>query len=149
MTVRADCTRLPLPKSCFDIAWCNGVLQYLEAAAARAALADLARVARRAVFVSNIAAAQRRTEWGRRDQLTRLYLGPRQWASVAAEAAPSFHVAALPFEGESAVLFWRAPLTPVFPLRFVELSLERMQRLGVLRRSPPGLDDFYRRQVHP
>ncbi len=146
-SVRADCARLPFKAAAFDAAWCNGVLQYLAADDARAALAGLVRVARRAVFVSNIAAAQRHTEWGRRDPLTRLYLGPRSWAALAAEAAPSWRVAALPFEGESAILLWRAPLTAVFPLRFVELALERQRRLGALRRSPPGLDDFYRRQA--
>jgi SAM-dependent methyltransferase len=148
LTVRGDCARLPFAAAAFDAAWCNGVLQYLDGAAARAALAGLARIARRAVFVSNIAAAQRRTEWGRRDQLTRLYLGARQWAAVAAASiAPPWHAAALPFEGESAILLWREPLVATFPLRFVELSLERMQRLGALRRSPPGLDAFYRRQA--
>ncbi len=147
MSVRGDCARLPFAAAAFDAAWCNGVLQYLEAAAARAALAELARVSRRAVFVSNIAAAQRHTEWGRRDQLTRLYLRPGQWAAVAAAAiAPGWHVSAVPFEGEAAMVFWREPLNALFPLRFVELSLERMQRLGALRRSPPGLDEFYRRR---
>jgi SAM-dependent methyltransferase len=148
LTVRGDCARLPFAAAVFDAGWCNGVLQYLEAAEARAALAGLARVARRAVFISNIAAAQRRTEWGHRDALTRLYLSAGSWAAAAAASvAPPWRVAPLPFEGESAILLWRDPLRAVFPLRFVELALERMQRLGVLRRSPPGLDAFYRRQA--
>ncbi len=151
LTVRAAATRLPFADASFDLVWCNGVLQYLEADAARAALEEIRRVTRVAAFVSNIAAAQRQTEWGRLDQLTRLYLRPRQWAALldpaaAAEANP-LRVAPLPFEGESAILLYRAGLGSHFPLRFVELSLERMQRLGALNRRPPGLDQFYRRQA--
>jgi hypothetical protein len=99
-------------------------------------------VARTAVFVSNIAAAQRQTEWGRRDRLTRLYLRPRQWASLAAACLPPsspWKAVALPFEGESAILLYRPPATAAFPLRLVELSLERMRRLGGLTRTPPAL----------
>ncbi|MGH9392920.1 MAG: class I SAM-dependent methyltransferase [Terriglobales bacterium] len=147
-TVRADCARLPVADASFDVVWCNGVLQYCEAEAARATLAAIARVARRAAFVSNIAAAQRQTEWGRRDRLTRLYLRPAQWAALAAEeAGAGWRVAALPFEGEAAILLYRPALTgKVFALRFVELALERMRRLGALARAPPGLDAFYRRE---
>ncbi|HXE31062.1 MAG TPA: class I SAM-dependent methyltransferase [Terriglobales bacterium] len=152
-SVRADCAQLPFAGASFDLVWCNGVLQYLEAGAARAALAGMARVCRTAVFVSNIAWAQQHTEWGRRDRLTRLYLRPRQWAALAAEAAAEamgeavWHAVALPFEGEAAILLIRAgALPPSFPLRFVELSLERMRRLGALSRTPPGLDAFYRAQ---
>ncbi|HEY7854937.1 MAG TPA: class I SAM-dependent methyltransferase [Terriglobales bacterium] len=147
-TVRAACTHLPLGDGTVDLGWCNGVLQYLEAEAARAALAEMARVSSLAVFCSNIAAAQRQTEWGKRDRLTRLYLRPGQWAQLAQEQArgEDWTVVALPFEGESAILFYRAArLGKVFPLRFVELALERMRRLGALTRSPPGLDAFYRR----
>jgi SAM-dependent methyltransferase len=146
-SVRADCAKPPFAAESFDIVWCNGVLQYLEAEPARATLAAIARLARRAAFVSNIAAAQRQTEWGRRDQLTRLYLRPRQWAALAAEAAPpSWCTTALPFEGESAILLHRPNrLSPAFPQRFLELALERMRRLGALTRTPPGLDALYRR----
>jgi len=148
-TVRANCARLPLASGSFELVWCNGVLQYCEADAARSALAEMARVGQRATFISNIAAAQRQTEWGRRDQLTRLYLRPGQWANLAAEAAgPGWRVAALPFEGESAILLHR-PKDSLLPVRLVELALERMQRLGALRRTPPGLDEFYRRQLKP
>lgn len=150
-TVRADCARPPFASASFDVVWCNGVLQYLEAAAARATLAAIGRIAVRAAFISNIAAAQRQTEWGRKDQLTRLYLRPRQWAALAAGAlaASGWSVAPLPFEGESAILYYRAGLLgDAFPLRWVELSLERMRRLGSLTRTPPGLDGFYRRQHH-
>lgn len=147
-TVRADVVRLPFAAASFDLLWCNGVLQYCEADAARAALAAFARVTRTVAFVSNIAAAQRQTEWGRRDRLTRLYLRPAQWALLAQEAAGNqgWKAVALPFEGESAVLLYRVPAVGLhFPQRFVELSLERMQRLGAIRRFPPGLDSFYRR----
>lgn len=146
-TVRADIAQLPFGDTSFDLVWCNGVLQYCEGAAARAALAGIARVSRTAAFVSNIAAAQRQTEWGRCDRLTRLYLRPAQWAVLAQEAAgASWDVVALPFEGESAVLLYRPHrVGPHFPQRLVELALERMQRLGAIRRLPPGLDDFYRR----
>ncbi|HET9784685.1 MAG TPA: methyltransferase domain-containing protein [Terriglobales bacterium] len=141
-TVRCDCARLPFVAEAFDVVWCNGVLQYMEADAARAALAGMARVARTAVFVSNIAAAQRQTEWGRRDRLTRLYLRPRQWASLAVACLPpaaGWQAVALPFEGESAILLHRPPAAPSFPLRFVDLALERMRRLGALVRTPPTL----------
>lgn len=142
-TVRGRVDALPFQSGSFDAGWCNGVLQYVDADAARAALTALARVARRAVFVSNIAAAQRRLEWGRTDLLTRLYLRPGQWAALAASAAPAWRVTALPFEGESAILLDRPRLTGAgFPLRFTELALERMRRLGALRRSPPGLESF-------
>lgn len=145
-TVRADCARLPFADASFDLLWSNGVLQYCEAAAARAALAEFARVTRVAAFVSNIAAAQRTTEWGRRDRLTRLYLRPAQWAALAGAAAPGWRAVALPFEGESAILLLRpGALGGYFPQRFVELALERMRRLGALTRQPPGLDAFYRR----
>lgn len=146
-TIRGNVAQLPLGEASFDLLWCNGVLQYCESESARAALAEFARVARRAVFISNIAAAQRQTEWGRYDRLTRLYLRPAQWAVLAQEAAgPSWRVVALPFEGESAVLLYRPLCLGLhFPQRLVELSLERMQRLGAIRRLPPGLDGFYRR----
>ncbi|MGN6593833.1 MAG: class I SAM-dependent methyltransferase [Terriglobales bacterium] len=142
-TVRCDCARLPFAAQAFDLVWCNGVLQYLEAEPARAALAGMARVARTAVFVSNIAAAQRQSEWGRRDRLTRLYLRPRQWAALAAACLPphsGWKAVALPFEGESAILIHRAGTA--LPLRFVELSLERMRRLGGLARTPPALNSW-------
>jgi len=148
-TVRADCARPPFGAGSFDLVWCNGVLQYLEAEPARAALAAIGRVARRAAFVSNIAAAQRQTEWGRRDRLTRLYLRPKQWAALAEAAVgdPGWRIVALPFEGESAMLYCRPGLVgEAFALRWVELALERMRRLGALTRSPPGLDGFYRGQ---
>ena len=148
-TVRADCARPPFADASFDLVWCNGVLQYLEAEPARATLAAIGRLARRAAFVSNIAAAQRQTEWGRRDRLTRLYLRPRQWAALAEAAAadPDWRIVPLPFEGESAILYCRpARLGEAFALRWVELALERMRRLGALTRSPPGLDGFYRSQ---
>lgn len=143
-TVRGRVDALPFHAGSFDAVWCNGVLQYVESAAARAALAELARVARRAVFVSNIAAAQRRLDWGRADHLTRLYLRPGQWAALAAAAAGSgWRLTALPFEGESAILLDRARLTGAsFPLRFTEVALERMRRLGALRRTPPGMESF-------
>lgn len=150
-TVRAASARLPFAAASFDLAWCNGVLQYLEADAARASLAEIGRVATRAAFISNIAAAQRQTEWGRRDRLTRLYLRPRQWEALATAecAAAGWSVAALPFEGEAAILLYRRQsLGAAFPLRFLELALERMSRLGALTRQPPGLDGFYRR-LHP
>ena len=141
---------MPFADGSFDLTWCNGVLQYLEAAAARQALAEIVRVTRRAAFVSNIAAAQRYTDWGRRDELTRLFLRPGQWAALALEMAaasapPCLRVMALPFEGESAILMYAPVLGTAFPLRFVELALERQQRLGALPRRPPGLDNFYRR----
>lgn len=147
MTVRGDGGQLPFAARSFDVVWCNGVLQYFEAEAARASMRETARVARRVAFISNIAAAQRRTEWGRRDRLTRLFLRPRQWAALAESevAARGWSCAALPFEGESAILMFRAEIAgKLFPLRFAELALERMQRLGVLTRTPPGMDAFYR-----
>ncbi len=154
MTARADCARLPFGDGRFDLVYCNGVLQYLEAGAARAALGEIARLARRAAFVSNIAAAQRQSEWGQRDHLTRLYLRPRQWAGLLQAAQPPaspLRVAPLPFEGESAVLLYdAAALGAAFPLRFVELAVERMRRLGALARTPPGLagwrDEISRRR---
>lgn len=143
-TVRADVARLPFAAAAFDLVYCNGVLQYLDGFSARAALAELARVCGRAAFISNIAAVQRTTDWGRADTLTRLYLRPRQWAELlrAAAASPgsSWAVAALPFEGESAMLLFQpSGLGPLFPLRFVELALERMRRLGASVRTPPAL----------
>ncbi|MGH9487883.1 MAG: class I SAM-dependent methyltransferase [Terriglobales bacterium] len=144
LTLRADCTRLPFPPAQFDLVYCNGVLQYLDAAPARAALAELARCARLAVFVSNIAALQRGSDWGRHDHLTSLYLRPRQWAALARESAsrldPLWRAAPLPFEGESAVLLYRpTALGVAFSLRFVECALERMRRLGARPRTPPAL----------
>jgi len=143
-TVRAAVGALPLASHSVDAVWCNGVLQYLEGDGARAALAEVARVARTVCFISNIAAAQRRLEWGRTDLLTHLYLRPAQWAALAAEAAGAgWRVTALPFEGESAILLDRPRRTgAALPLRFTELALERMQRLGALRRMPPGLESF-------
>lgn len=142
LTVCADCARLPFGSQ-FDLVYSNGVLQYLEAGAVRSALGEIARLTRRAAFVSNIAAAQRQSEWGQRDHLTRLYLRPRQWAALLQTALPQaspLRVVPLPFEGESAVLLYdAAALGAVFPLRFVELALERMRRLGALARTPPGL----------
>lgn len=142
LTVRCDCARLPFRDEAFDLVWCNGVLQYLEADAARAALAGMARVAGTAVFVSNIAAAQRQTEWGRRDRLTRLYLRPKEWAALAADCLPpgsGWRSVALPFEGESAMLIGPSAAATSLALRFVDLSLERMRRLGALTRTPPAL----------
>ncbi|MGH9468208.1 MAG: class I SAM-dependent methyltransferase [Terriglobales bacterium] len=142
-TVRGDCARLPFADASFDLVYCNGVLQYGEAAAARNALAELARVCRRAAFVSNIAAAQRHMAWGTSDHLTRLYLRPRQWAALLARAvAPGSRrrALALPFEGESAVLLYDAgQFGPAFPVRFVELALARMRRLGAPTRTPAAL----------
>lgn len=153
-TVRAAGMRLPFAAESFDAGWCNGVLQYLEGADARAALGELGRVCRRAVFVSNIAAAQRQTEWGRRDRLTRLYLRPRQWAAMAQMVlngdaeAEAWASVPLPFEGESAILLYRRDrCASTLPMRLVELSLERMRRLGALTRQPPGMDRFYRAQA--
>lgn len=142
MTARADGSRLPFRRAAFDVVWCNGMLQYLEATAARRALAELARTARRAAFVSNIAAAQRRTEWGRTDQLTRLYLAPRQWAALAEAAGlpAGWRAVALPFEGESAVLLFDARRHPALVLRWLPAAVDRLRRLGALRRSPPALE---------
>jgi SAM-dependent methyltransferase len=139
LTVRASATSLPFADRCFDICWCNGVLQYLDADEARAALRALSRVARRASFVSNIAAVERRSDWGLEDNLTQLYLTPRQWEGLARNVGVEAY--ALPFEGEAAVLLLTKP-DPMLPLRFVDLSLERMQRLNALRRRPPKLDAF-------
>lgn len=143
LTVCADCARLPFGEARFDLVYSNGVLQYLEAAAARGALGEIARLTRRAAFVSNIAAAERQSEWGKRDHLTRLYLRPRQWAGLLQAAVPPaspLRAVPLPFEGEAAVLLYdAAALGAAFPRRFVELALERMRRLGALSRTPPGL----------
>ncbi|MGH9479879.1 MAG: class I SAM-dependent methyltransferase [Terriglobales bacterium] len=146
MTARADGRRLPFRRAAFDVVWCNGVLQYLEGAGARQALAELCRTARRAAFVSNIAAAQRRTEWGRIDQLTRLYLTPRQWAALAEAASlpTGWRPVALPFEGESAVLLFDARRHPALALRWLPAAIERLRRLGALRRTPPALETCLR-----
>ncbi len=141
-SVLGDISRLPFPSDLFDLCWSNGVLQYLSADQAGAALRELARVTRRAAFISNIAAAHRYGEWGQHDHLTRLYLRPAQWEGFA--RAQGLDAVALPFEGESAILILKdAPRS--LPLRFVELSLERMKRLGALQRTPPPLDGFYRK----
>lgn len=144
-TVRGDVTALPFAAAAFDLVWCNGVLQYLEAGAARAALAEVGRTARRVAFVSNIAAAHEKGEWARHDPLTRLYLQPREWAGLAARCG--FEAIGLPFEGEAAILVAGSALPTKlesFAARFVELSLDRMRRLGALSRTPPGLDEFRR-----
>jgi SAM-dependent methyltransferase len=138
LTVRATARALPFRDGSFDIGWCNGVLQYLAAEEARVALTELARVSRVASFVSNIAAVERRSAWGLEDDLTQLYLSPRQWEGLARNIG--LEAFALPFEGEAAILLLRSPST--LPLRFVELSLERMERLGALRRRPPRLEAF-------
>lgn len=144
-TVRGDVAALPFLAGSFDLAWCNGVLQYLEAEAARLALRELARVARKAAFVSNIAACHRHGDWALHDPLTRLYLQPSEWQGLARGCGLA--ALALPFEGESAVLIAgrdRAQLG-VMALRFVERSLELQRRLGGLARLPPTLDAFRRR----
>lgn len=143
-TLRGDIAALPLASASCDSVWCNGVLQYLEADAARRALAEIARVTRRVAFVSNIAAFHANAEWGRQDHLTRLYLRPSAWARIAAPAA----AIPLPFEGESAILLFGPELAAeaaAFALRFMDLSLERLRRLGALDRPPPALAAFRRR----
>jgi SAM-dependent methyltransferase len=142
LTVRATASCLPFAACAFDVCWCNGVLQYLDAEQARSAIRELARVARRASFVSNIAAVERRSDWGLEDDLTRLYLTPRQWEGLARNVGVEAY--ALPFEGEAAMLLVSSA-ERLLPLRFLELSLERMQRLGALRRSPPKLEAFRER----
>ncbi|MGH9413440.1 MAG: class I SAM-dependent methyltransferase [Terriglobales bacterium] len=143
LTVCADCARLPFASASFDAVYSNGMLQYLEADAARAALREMVRLTCRAAFISSIAAAQQRSDWGRRDHLTRLYLRPRQWALLLAQSLPpgtAWRAVPLPFEGESAILlFDRAVFSAALPLRFVDLALDRMHRLGALPRMPPGL----------
>lgn len=142
LTVQSAVTALPFKDDAFEACWSNGVLQYLEAGAARRALAEIFRVTQKAAFVSNIAAAQRYTEWGNHDHLTQLYLSPAQWESLARSCGAN--AVALPFEGESAVLLVKNA-SRMLPLRFVEQSLERMARLGCLRRKPAGLAGFRRR----
>jgi len=139
-TVRTDVGRLPFSDASFNLCWCNGVLQYLEREQAQRALLEIARVSRTAAFVSNIAARQQYTDWGRHDELTRLYLRPQQWVSWA--RALGLEAIALPFEGESAILM--TPQRSSLALRFVELSLERTHKLGALYRQPPGLAAFRR-----
>ncbi len=144
-TVRAGITALPLADASCDAVWCNGVLQYLEAPEARAGLAEIARVTRGAAFVSNIAAVHARGEWGRQDHLTQLYLPPGMWARLAPAGAITVP---LPFEGESAVLLLGPAHTArggAFALRFMDLALARLRRLGALERTPPTLAAFRRR----
>ncbi len=140
--VRASVTALPLATASCDMVWCNGVLQYLEAAPARQALAEIARITRRVAFVSSIAAFHATADWGRHDHLTRLYLRPSAWARLAPPAAAAIP---LPFEGESAILLFGRHLAPqaaTFALRFMDLSLDRLRRLGALDRTPPALAAF-------
>lgn len=144
-TLRADIAALPLAAASCDAVWCNGVLQYLEAPAARRALAEIRRITRRVAFVSNIAAFHATAEWGRRDHLTHLYLRPAVWAKMAPPEAAAI---ALPFEGESAILSFGPELAAgaaAFALRFMDLSLDRLRRLGALDRAPPALAAFRRR----
>ncbi len=141
-TVAADVIALPFCSQAFDLVWCNGVLQYLPGEAAIPALRELARVAGQAAFVSNIAACHRHGEWGRHDDLTRLYLTPGQWESLARRAG--LHALALPFEGESAILLL-AGITSLSAFRFVDRALELMRRLGALDRDPPLLAHFIRK----
>lgn len=144
-TLRVDIAALPLADHSCDAVWCNGVLQYLEAAAARRALAEIARITRRVAFVSNIAALHATAAWGQQDHLTRLYLRPSVWARIAPPAAAAIP---LPFEGESAILLFGpafAAEAATFALRFLDLSLERLRRLGALERAPPALAAFRRR----
>ncbi len=142
LSCRADVGRLPFRARSFDLVWSNGVLQYLDGHAAADALAELHRVARLAVFVSNIAAAERHSDWGAHDSLTRLYLTPGAWESLAHRAlGPQACVLALPYEGESAILILKN-MRPAQAARMVELSLERMRRLGAAVRRPPRLDRF-------
>lgn len=141
-TVCAACSALPFAAESFDLVWSNGVLQYLTPEEACQSLAEIGRVARIAAFVSNIAAGAAQEEWGQRDPLTRLYLRPSQWESLARRQG--FTVVALPYEGESAILIQKQA-SPLLPLRLVDLSLDYMRRLGCLRRVPCGLDAFHRR----
>ncbi len=141
-TAAADVTALPFCSQAFDLVWCNGVLQYLPGEAALPALRELARVTGKAAFVSNIAALHRHGEWGRHDDLTRLYLTPGQWESLARRAG--LRALALPFEGESAILLL-AGVTPLSGLRFVERAIELMRRLGALDRDPPLLARFIKK----
>lgn len=138
-TAAADVTALPFRDQAFDLVWCNGVLQYLPGEAAIPALRELARVTGKAAFISNIAAFHRQGEWGRHDDLTRLYLTPGQWESLARRAG--LRALALPFEGESAILLLAA-MSTLTALRFVERALELMRRLGALEREPPLLERF-------
>lgn len=145
-TVRGDIAALPFRPAGFDLVWCNGALQYLDADGARAALVELARVARRAVFVSSIAAFHERGDWARHDPLTRLYLRPGQWEGLA--RACGLDAIALPFEGESAALIGGGELhggIGGLALAFAERALDYQRRLGALDRIPPGLDAFRRR----
>lgn len=141
-TVRASCDRLPFRDDAFDLVWSNGVLQYMTAEEARDSLAEVGRVARVAAFVSNIAAGAQQEEWGRQDSMTRLYLRPAQWESLARQQG--MNAVALPYEGESAVLLLKQA-SPLLPLRLVDLSLDYMRRLGCLSRPPAGLEAFRRR----
>jgi len=139
-TVRLDVGQLPFANASFDLCWCNGVLQYLNRQQAQRALLEIARVTRLSAFVSNIAARQQYTDWGKTDDLTQLYLRPQQWAAWA--RGLGLEATALPFEGESAILIVSQP--SALALRFVDLSLERADKLGALTRQPPGLLAFRR-----
>ena len=141
-TVRAACDHLPFADEAFDLVWSNGVLQYLTPEEARGSLAEIGRVTRVAAFVSNIAAAAQQEDWGRQDTMTRLYLRPAQWESLARQQG--FTAVALPYEGESAILLLKQA-SPLLPLRLVDLSLGYMRRLGCLPRPPAGLEAFHRR----
>ena len=142
LSCRADIRRLPFADAAFDLVWSNGVLQYLDADAAIAALSEIGRVARRAALVSNIAAVERHTDWGARDSLTRLYLPPGAWEGLACRAG--LRALALPYEGESAILLL-GQMRASQAARMVELSLERMRRLGAPVRRPPRLNRFLAR----
>ena len=137
-TVRLDVGQLPFANGSFDLCWCNGVLQYLDRKQARRALLEIARVTRMSAFVSNIAARQQYTDWGREDDLTQLFLRPRHWEAWARDCG--LEAVALPFEGESAILI--TPRASSLALRFAELSLARAAKLGALARQPPGLAAF-------
>lgn len=141
-TLRAACPALPFADASFDLVWSNGVLQYLSPEEARQSLAEIGRVTRMAAFVSNIAAAVQQEEWSRQDHMTRLYLRPSQWESLARQQG--WTAVALPYEGESAILMLKQA-SPLLPLRMVELSLDYMRRLGCLGRTPYGLEAFRRR----
>ncbi len=141
-TVRAACLALPFPDQSFDLVWSNGVLQYLSPDEARHSLAEIGRVTRMAAFVSNIAAAVQQEEWSHQDHMTRLYLRPSQWESLARQQG--WTAVALPYEGESAILIVKQA-SPLLPLRMVDLSFEYMRRLGCLPRCPYNLDAFRRR----
>ncbi len=148
LSCRADVCRLPFRDDGFDLVWSNGVLQYLEAGAAEEALEELTRVARLAAFVSNIAAVERYSDWGKHDSLTRLYLTPGAWEGMARHACQKRGEAcrplALPYEGESAILLLKA-MRPSQAARMVELSIERMRRLGAPARRPPRMERFLAR----